>query len=272
MRRTRDALVQGRTATVCRMRAWILGFYRAPWPSRAEVRTPLPASTTGEPAEAAAVRQPPGGSSGSGSGSGSSSGSLLGGDGGGGSSRWRQWLLGAATDYVYVLSAENELYSFAPNLKKFTLIGTLGCQTAMQPNSMAVDRNANAYVNYFGPAGGVIYKVSTTDASCGSAPVVNLPAGWTASAWATRPSAPRRARRCTSTASAPRAAQRLGPGPRRLRQGHGRAHRVVHRDVRRGRGRAHGNRRRAPLRLLHDHARLRGAGRQDQRRHQLPCP
>ncbi len=124
-----------------------------------------------------------GGSGSSGGGSGSSSGgSLLGGDAGGsGSSSGGNGCSGAATDYVYVLSAENKLYSFAPNLKQFTLIGTLGCQTAMQPNSMAVDRNADAYVNYFSTTGtqGAIYKVSTQDASCGSSPVVNLPQGWT---------------------------------------------------------------------------------------------
>ena len=45
---------------------------------------------------------------------------------------------------IYVLSDENELYSFKPDDKLFTLIGTLGCQTSMSPNSMAVDRNATA--------------------------------------------------------------------------------------------------------------------------------
>jgi hypothetical protein len=119
-------------------------------------------------------------SSSSGGGSGSSSGgSLLGGDAGG-SSSGGNGCSGAATNFVYVLSAENKLYSFAPNLKQFTLIGTLGCQTTMQPNSMAVDRNADAYVNYFSADGtqGAIYKVSTQDASCGSSPAVSLPQGW----------------------------------------------------------------------------------------------
>src|SRR5438128_12096713 len=44
----------------------------------------------------------------------------------------------AAAMLVYVLSAENDLYSFSPPHKKFTHIGKLGCQTSMQPNSMAV--------------------------------------------------------------------------------------------------------------------------------------
>lgn len=122
-----------------------------------------------------------GGGSGGGSGGGTGSGSggtLINGDGGGEDAG--NGCSGAATNFVYVLSAQNDLYSFAPNLKQFTKIGPLGCQTSLQPNSMAVDRNANAYVNYIGPAGlqGVIYQVSTKDASCSPQPVVTMPAGW----------------------------------------------------------------------------------------------
>lgn len=86
---------------------------------------------------------------------------------------------------IYVLSDANELYSFQPQQKNFTKIGTLGCQTSMQPNSMAVDRNAVAWVNYvesdplFGDdTNGVIYKVSTKDASCQPAPTVQLISNW----------------------------------------------------------------------------------------------
>jgi hypothetical protein len=48
---------------------------------------------------------------------------------------------------------------------------------------MAIDRNANAYVNYVntglgGDTAGALYKVSTNDASCSSAPVLNLSQGW----------------------------------------------------------------------------------------------
>jgi hypothetical protein len=120
------------------------------------------------------------GGSGGGSG-GSGSGSLTGDASGSGSGGTTNGCSGAAADYVYVLSAENKLYSFAPNLKQFTLIGTLQCQTTMQPNSMAVDRNADAYVNYFSADGtqGAVYKVSTQNASCSAQPVVNLPQGWT---------------------------------------------------------------------------------------------
>ncbi|HEX8791983.1 MAG TPA: hypothetical protein VF765_13605 [Polyangiaceae bacterium] len=128
------------------------------------------------------------GSSGGTGSSGSSSGSFggsSGGSGGSGSSGGGNNCSGQAADYVYVLSAENTLYSFAPNLKKFTMIGPLQCQTTMQPNSMAVDRNANAYVNYVQSdpttgtdTAGVVYKVSTKDASCSPQPLMNLPNGW----------------------------------------------------------------------------------------------
>jgi hypothetical protein len=124
------------------------------------------------------------GSSGSGSGgSGSSSGGIIGGSGSGGSgsSSGGNGCSGAAANFVYVLSVQNDLYSFAPNLKQFTKIGPLQCQTAMTPNSMAVDRNADAYVNYMDPTGatGAIYKVSTQNASCSPQPVMTLPSGWT---------------------------------------------------------------------------------------------
>ncbi|HEY8038959.1 MAG TPA: hypothetical protein VIF15_04165 [Polyangiaceae bacterium] len=126
-----------------------------------------------------------GGSGGSSSsGGGSSSGSFGDGGGSGSGSGGGNGCSGQAADFVYVLSAQNDLYSFAPAAKKFTKIGALGCNTAMQPNSMAVDRNAVAYVNYVqgNPAtgqdsAGAIFQVSTQDASC-SGPIMSLPASW----------------------------------------------------------------------------------------------
>jgi len=84
---------------------------------------------------------------------------------------------------VYVLSDADELYSFQPDAKLFTRIGQISCPTSMQPNSMALDRNAVAWVNYVDSNGladsaGALFRVSTTDASCEQAPAVTLPAGW----------------------------------------------------------------------------------------------
>ena len=78
-----------------------------------------------------------------------------------------------AAKLVYVLSSDNDLYSFSPPSKMFKKIGRLTCQTAMTPNSMAVDRNATAWVNYAEAdpitgkdTGGNVFKVSTANASC----------------------------------------------------------------------------------------------------------
>lgn len=71
----------------------------------------------------------------------------------------------AAARLVYVVSQENELYAFTPNLGTFTDIGRLECPTQglATPNSMAIDRNGTAWVNY---SDGSLFKVSTANASC----------------------------------------------------------------------------------------------------------
>jgi hypothetical protein len=85
---------------------------------------------------------------------------------------------------VYVLSDSNVLYSFRPNRREFMRIGPLRCPTSMQPNSMAIDRDAVAWVNYvesddlFGDSAGSIYRVSTVDATCTSAAPIPLRSGW----------------------------------------------------------------------------------------------
>lgn len=87
-----------------------------------------------------------------------------------------------AAQLVYVLSDASELYSFRPNLRQFTRIGRIRCPTDMQPNSMAIDRNAVAWVNFvaggLGDTAGAIYRVSTTDASCTGDPPIRMPNGW----------------------------------------------------------------------------------------------
>jgi hypothetical protein len=70
-----------------------------------------------------------------------------------------------AAKLVYVVSQQNDLYSFKPDKLTFTKIGTLDCPAAFSasPNSMAVDRSGTAWVNY---NDGTLFKVSTADASC----------------------------------------------------------------------------------------------------------
>jgi hypothetical protein len=65
----------------------------------------------------------------------------------------------------YVVSAQDDLYSFEPDKGRFTKIGHLSCPApaGITPNSMAIDRSGTAWVNY---TDGSLFKVSTTDASC----------------------------------------------------------------------------------------------------------
>ncbi len=100
----------------------------------------------------------------------------------------------AAAELVYVLSTSNEIYSFDPAKKVFTDLFALDCQPqdpdpsnplTWQPNSMAVDRNAVAWVNYVGTdtflgadAAGVIFKVDLIKKTCEPTPTVKLPTNW----------------------------------------------------------------------------------------------
>ena len=52
-----------------------------------------------------------------------------------------------ATQFVYVLSEANDLYSFRPDRRQFTRIGPLRCPTSFRPNSMAIDRKFNQLIN-----------------------------------------------------------------------------------------------------------------------------
>ncbi len=67
----------------------------------------------------------------------------------------------AAAELVYVFSLDNEIYSFDPPSKTFTPIASPDCQTGGgQPNSMAIDRNLVAWLNYIdddSANGGAIY-------------------------------------------------------------------------------------------------------------------
>jgi len=65
--------------------------------------------------------------------------------------------------YIYVISDENNLYAFdptkVPSMSAFALIGPVACAGGDSVNSMAVDRQGTAWVNY---TGGGIFKVTTS--------------------------------------------------------------------------------------------------------------
>ncbi|MCB9591726.1 MAG: hypothetical protein H6719_03240 [Sandaracinaceae bacterium] len=81
------------------------------------------------------------------------------GDGGPGDS-----LCGSAAEgYVYLVDSSDAFLRFDPATNVITPLGTLSCATSSSPFSMAVDRDANAWVLY---QDGHIFRVSVTDVSC----------------------------------------------------------------------------------------------------------
>lgn len=65
--------------------------------------------------------------------------------------------------WIYLVDNGNALLRFDPESGSLTPIGTIACPTSATPFSMAVDRQANAYVLHDDHR---IYQVSTVDASC----------------------------------------------------------------------------------------------------------
>jgi hypothetical protein len=65
--------------------------------------------------------------------------------------------------WIYLVDSNNALLRFEPDAVRLTPIGTLRCSATATPFSMAVDREANAYVLHSDHR---IYQVSTIDAAC----------------------------------------------------------------------------------------------------------
>jgi hypothetical protein len=82
------------------------------------------------------------------------------------------------TQYVYVVTADNGLYQFNPQNLSFKVVGTLNCQDPMggSPFSMSVDRQGTAWVIF---TDGLLYQVSTTNASCKATSFVPSQDGFT---------------------------------------------------------------------------------------------
>jgi hypothetical protein len=83
-----------------------------------------------------------------------------------------------AARLVYVVSRENDLYSFRPDTMTFTKVGALTCPAGINefPFSMAVDRAGTAWILY---TDGSLYAASTADASCHRTAFVRNPPGFT---------------------------------------------------------------------------------------------
>jgi hypothetical protein len=83
----------------------------------------------------------------------------------------------ASITFIYVITAENELFSFNPNGGNFVHIGTIACPAppGATPFSMAVDRKGAAYVVFQNVdpqtntplnGDGLLFRVSTATAAC----------------------------------------------------------------------------------------------------------
>ena len=130
-----------------------------------------------------------GGSSGSNSGSGSGSqtgfGTSSGGSSGANAGDGGDDCAPGVGLYIYVISDQNTLYTFdptmVPNATAFQMVGPVNCPAAAgaSVNSMAVDRQGMAWVNYGSPDG-KIYKVTTTaPVTCTATSFANQQAGFT---------------------------------------------------------------------------------------------
>lgn len=69
----------------------------------------------------------------------------------------------AAAQLIYLVDSNRAFLSYQPDTGAITTIGTLNCAPVATPFSMAVGRDATAYVLYSNHR---IYAVSTADASC----------------------------------------------------------------------------------------------------------
>jgi hypothetical protein len=56
----------------------------------------------------------------------------------------------AESQLVYVFTSSNQIYSFDPPTKQFTFVATPDCVAGGSANSMAIDRNLVAWINYIG--------------------------------------------------------------------------------------------------------------------------
>jgi hypothetical protein len=87
----------------------------------------------------------------------------------------------AGTELTYVWATNGDIYSFDPPSKTFTKIATPDCD-ASQPNSMAIDRNLVAWLNYLEPGSSSpndnIYKFDLTKGSGCQASGIKITSGY----------------------------------------------------------------------------------------------
>jgi hypothetical protein len=84
----------------------------------------------------------------------------------------------AASELVYVFATDNTIWSFDPPTKQFTFVAMVDCATTLSPNSMAIDRNLVAWLNYEDGVDGNIFRFDLkVKSGCTQTPIV-LPSGF----------------------------------------------------------------------------------------------
>jgi hypothetical protein len=81
----------------------------------------------------------------------------------------------AGATLVYVISSQNELFSFYPPTLAFTKIGTVACPSKSTPFSMAVNRLGIAFSVF---QDGNLFQVSTANAACKATAYTPGQQGW----------------------------------------------------------------------------------------------
>ena len=71
----------------------------------------------------------------------------------------------AGTEFIYTIDENTTLSRFNPVVAQFFDVGSIGCPAdpGDTPNSMAIDRTGNGWVNY---RSGALYRLDTSNASC----------------------------------------------------------------------------------------------------------
>jgi len=84
----------------------------------------------------------------------------------------------AGITYIYVITEQNELYSFYPPTLAFTAIGPIACPTtgSATPFSMGVDRSGIGYSVF---TDGELFRISTLNAACQKTTYVSGQHGFT---------------------------------------------------------------------------------------------
>jgi hypothetical protein len=82
----------------------------------------------------------------------------------------------AGANFIYTIDEDTTLSRFSPTTLQFFDVGKIACpsQNGDSPNSMAIDRDGNGWVNY---QSGALFRLITSTVTCTATPYLPDPAG-----------------------------------------------------------------------------------------------